>query len=88
MNHYAHTKADESGRSLPHEHWEPLFSAACPALEGAFCERCDSMQPEHGHLNKVGWLAERANRDIFIVIRGKADITVGLTDAMAIEAST
>lgn len=85
MNHYAHTKADESGVSLPHEHWEPLFSAACPALEGAPCERCDAMQPGHGHLNKVGWFAGRANRDMFIAVRGKADITVGLTDA--IEAS-
>ena len=82
MNRYAHTKADESGKTLPPEHWEPLFSTACPALSGAFCERCDSMQPGHGHLNKVGWLAGCANRDMLIAVRGKADITVGLTDAM------
>ena len=87
MNHYAHTKADESGASLPHEHWEPLFSAACPALEGAPCRCCADMQPGHGHLNKVGWLAGCANRDIFIAIGEKTGIIVGLTDAMAMEAS-
>ena len=71
----------------PPEHWEPLFSAACPTLKGAFCERCDSMQPGHGHLNKVGWLAGCANRDIFIAIGEKTGIIVGLTDAIAMEAS-
>lgn len=87
MNYYAHTKADESGASLPHKHWEPLFSAACPALDGAPCERCDAMQPGHGHLNKVGWLAGRANRDIFIAIGEKMGIIVSLTDAMAMKVS-
>ena len=90
MNHYAHTKMDESGKTLPTEHWEPLFSVACPALGGAFCKRCDAMQPGHGHLNKVGWLGwlvECANCDMFMAIRGKADITVGWTDVMAMEAS-
>ena len=87
MNHYAHTKADEAGKTLLPEHWEPLFSPACPALGGAFCERCDSMRAEHGHLNKVGWLAGCANLDMLTAISGKVGITVGLTDAMAIEAS-
>ena len=86
MNHYAHTKADESGASLPPAHWEPLFSAACPALSGAFCEHCDAMQPGHGHLNKVGWLAGCANRDMLTAISGKVGITVGLTDAIEVSA--
>lgn len=51
VNHYAHTRADEAGRSLPPEHWEPLFSTTCPALDGACCERCAVMQPGHGRLN-------------------------------------
>ena len=50
MNHYAHTKADEAGASLPPAHWAPLFSAACPALEGAFCKRYADMRAGHGHL--------------------------------------
>ena len=74
MNHYAHTKTDESGRTLPPEQWEPLFSAACPALDGARCERCDAMQPEHGHLNKVAWLASRFARNMFAVGSREADI--------------
>ena len=74
MNHYAHTKADESGKTLPSAHWEPLFSAACPALEGAFCERCDAMQPGHGHLNKVGWLAGRFAADMFAAGSEDAEI--------------
>ena len=65
MNHYAHTKADKSGAPLPPEHWEPLFSAACPALEGAPCKRCAAMEARHGHLNKVAWLAGRFAADMF-----------------------
>ena len=82
MNRYAHTKADEAGKTLPHEHWEPLFSAACPALDGAFCRCCADMRAGHGHLNKAGWLAWRANRDMLTAISGKVGITVGLADAM------
>ena len=75
MNYYAHTKADESGKTLPPEHWEPLFSAACPALEGAPCERCADMQAGHGHLNKVGWLAGCFAADMFAAGSEEAEIT-------------
>ena len=78
MNHYAHTKADESGKTLPSEHWEPLFSAACPALEGAFCERCAAMQSGHGHLNKVGWLLDHGlhDRTVYVLLTGETPILV------------
>ncbi len=59
MRFYAHTLKDQ-----PREKWEPLFT---PFGEGEHdcqrhtCPKCEAMEPQHGHLNKVAyWTAEFA----------------------------
>lgn len=60
MNFYAHTLKDE-----PEEKWEPLFSADCPALTGESCVLCESLNPRHGHLNKVAWWTAKFAAEMF-----------------------
>lgn len=45
---YAHSAPGDSP-------WEPLFTPDCAALSGGKCERCESLERFHGHLNKVAW---------------------------------
>jgi len=60
VNFYAHTLENE-----PPEKWEPLFSADCPALTGEKCTLCASLDPFHGHLNKVAWWTARFAAQMF-----------------------
>lgn len=59
MEFYAHTHPDFPEAKDAEDHWELLFT---PFGEGngecrgyPDCEACESMDPKHGHLNKVAW---------------------------------
>jgi len=60
MNFYAHSLENEGP-----EKWEPLFTADCPALKGNHCPACDSLDPQHGHLNKVAWWTAKFAAEMF-----------------------
>lgn len=57
MEFYAHTKTRLNGSIAPKTEWEPLFSGDCGTLRGEFCCKCEKLHPDHGHLNKVAYLA-------------------------------
>jgi CRISPR-associated endonuclease/helicase Cas3 len=65
MRFYAHTKSDADGNLRPQDEWEPLFSEDCEALRGGKCEKCQSLDPDHGHLNKVAHLASQFAAKMF-----------------------
>lgn len=67
MNFYAHTKTNPDGSLAGESQWEPLFSAECPSLHGQFCSACANLEPNHGHLNKVAWLAGKFAQEMFPV---------------------
>jgi CRISPR-associated endonuclease/helicase Cas3 len=60
MPFYAHTLADKS-----QEHWEPLFTPFGTGegdCQRNSCQKCEQMDPKHGHLNKVAfWTAKFAS---------------------------
>lgn len=62
---YAHTKSDANGRLLDPSEWEPLFSEDCGTLHGQACEKCQNLDPQHGHLNKVAYLAGKFAGEMF-----------------------
>ncbi len=47
------------------DHWEPLFTPDCPALTGDPCAACESLDPRHGHLNKVAWWTAKFSAEMF-----------------------
>jgi len=59
---YAHTHPDYPDDP---RHWEPLFSHDCPTLRDGHCDQCASLEPKHGHLNKVAHLAANFAADMF-----------------------
>lgn len=65
MKFYAHTKSDSNGELLDPLEWEPLFSDDCGNLHGGACEKCYNLDPKHGHLNKVAWLAGKFAGEMF-----------------------
>jgi len=62
---YAHTKSDANGRLLKPSEWEPLFSKDCGTLRNKPCEQCRNLDPQHGHLNKVAYLAGKFAGEMF-----------------------
>lgn len=62
VNDYAHTHPDFPKQP---EKWEPLFSEECGTLEGKECSACEKLDPNHGHLNKVAYLAGCFAADMF-----------------------
>jgi CRISPR-associated endonuclease/helicase Cas3 len=65
MSHppYAHTLPDR-----PHEEWEPLFTPLGEAeiqCRGRDCEKCERLEADHGHLNKVAFLAAKFASEMF-----------------------
>jgi hypothetical protein len=62
---YAHTKNDSNGAPRPQSEWEPLFSEDCVGLKGEHCPECAALDPQHGHLNKVAYLAGKFAAEIF-----------------------
>lgn len=74
MQFYAHTKKRPSGELCPESEWEPLFSEDCANLKnggmssvssGTACPHCESLAPDHGHLNKVAYLAGKFAAEMF-----------------------
>ncbi len=45
--------------------WEPLFTEDCAALTGGACDKCEGLDPRHGHLNKVAWWCARFAEEMF-----------------------
>ena len=74
MEYYAHTKSNSSGTTLPPTTWEPLFSSECGILGTARCVKCETMHPDHGHLNKVASTAGRFAYDMFVSGSQEAEI--------------
>lgn len=65
---YAHTDPAAPEASEAPGRWEPLFTADCPALDGApyaKCERCERLDRRHGHLNKVAWWTAKFAAGLF-----------------------
>jgi CRISPR-associated endonuclease/helicase Cas3 len=55
QNYYAHSLADG-----PKEEWEPLFTSFGEGdneCQGKDCEQCKQLEPLHGHMNKVAFMA-------------------------------
>ncbi len=65
MKFYAHTKNDKDGKPLPQSEWEPLFSSDCASLRGLPCDLCESLAPDHGHLNKVAYWTAKFAAEMF-----------------------
>jgi CRISPR-associated endonuclease/helicase Cas3 len=66
---WAHTFTKPDGETSPKEEWEPLFTpfggdphTECQGME---CEKCRSLEPMHGHLNKVAYWTARFAGNIF-----------------------
>lgn len=65
MPFYAHTKNRPDGTPFPKSEWEPLFSEDCRALQSEPCQYCEALAPDHGHLNKVAYLAGKFAAKMF-----------------------
>ena len=59
---YAHTYP---GSGNDTSRWEPLFTPGCRALHENPCPDCERLAPNHGHLNKVAWLAAKFAGEMF-----------------------
>jgi len=78
MKFYAHTStlADGTTTNQDSSSWEPLFTPfgpvapadptqACSGKNGATCPHCDTLAPQHGHLNKVAHLCAQFAAEMF-----------------------
>ena len=65
---YAHTHPEHPDPKDAAKYWEPLFT---PFGEGEdqcqreTCEKCKSLEPNHGHLNKVAYWAAKFASEMF-----------------------
>jgi CRISPR-associated endonuclease/helicase Cas3 len=60
---YAHTLPDR-----PQEDWEPLFTEIGDSnitCQGRGCEKCQRLEADHGHLNKVAFWAAKFASEMF-----------------------
>jgi hypothetical protein len=69
MPFYAHSKQRADGSPAPFHEWEPLFTpfagqsgAGCQKRD---CPQCESLDPDHGHLNKVAFWTARFAMEMF-----------------------
>lgn len=62
MKFYAHSHPDFPDQP---DKWEPLYTENCGTLEGNNCLACENLDPNHGHLNKVAYLAGRFASEMF-----------------------
>ncbi len=62
---YAHTKTCSDGSLCPEREWEPLFSEDCVGLKGKPCPKCEALDPQHGHLNKVAYWCAKFAAEMF-----------------------
>jgi len=68
MSFYAHTKLGLDGRLTPPAEWEPLFTPFGEKKEECqreACKKCETLQPDHGHLNKVAWWTAKFASEMF-----------------------
>jgi CRISPR-associated endonuclease/helicase Cas3 len=66
---YAHSKQRTDRTPAPLDEWEPLFTpfagesgTGCGKRN---CPRCASLEPDHGHLNKVAWWTAKFAGEMF-----------------------
>lgn len=60
---YAHTLKDHAPKN-----WEPLFTPfglGADECQGRECKKCESLDPRHGHLNKVAWWTAKFAAEMF-----------------------
>ncbi len=65
MKFYAHTDPNHTSPEEAEKHWEPLFTKGCGTLKGEPCEQCERLDSQHGHLNKVAYLAGKFAEEMF-----------------------
>ena len=61
---YAHTLPER-----PEEEWEPLFTPfgdAADQCQRELCQKCEQMEPAHGHLNKVAFWTAKFAAEMFL----------------------
>ena len=59
---YGHSHPDHPDDSSK---WEPLFAEGCGNLRGDSCDACAVLDPNHGHINKVAYLAGKFAAEMF-----------------------
>lgn len=66
---YAHSSNLTDGKTNPDKTtWEPLFTPFGEGedeCQGEACEKCQNLEPKHGHLNKVAYMAGRYAEAMF-----------------------
>ena len=63
MEFYAHSLPDR-----PSSEWEPLFTLfgeGDKECRGRDCQKCESLEHDHGHLNKVAWWSAKFAAEMF-----------------------
>ena len=68
MNYYAHTKNNPDGGRAPQSEWEPLFTPFGEdddQCQRESCAKCERMEPQHGHLNKVAYWTAKFAAEMF-----------------------
>jgi hypothetical protein len=72
MQFFAHSKQNKDGNPASKDEWEPLSTpfggdpqAQCQGNNGDRCPKCEKLEPDHGHLNKVAHLAARFAGEMF-----------------------
>jgi CRISPR-associated endonuclease/helicase Cas3 len=66
---YAHSKQRTDRTPAPLDEWEPLFTPLAgesgTGCGKRNCPRCASLEPDHGHLNKVAWWTAKFAGEMF-----------------------
>lgn len=68
MQFYAHSKTHCDGSPAPKEEWEPLFTPfgdRPDECQRESCKKCEDLEPNHGHLNKVAWWCAKFAAQMF-----------------------
>ncbi len=68
MTFHAHTKTHPDGTPAPQSEWEPLFTPFGEGVEECqrhTCQKCEAMDPHHGHLNKVAYWTAKFAAEMF-----------------------
>jgi hypothetical protein len=67
---YAHSKLRANGSPAPLDEWEPLFTpfddVSAISCRGSGCPLCETLEPDHGHLNKVAFWTARFALEMFV----------------------
>ena len=67
---YAHSKLSPDGSRAPLDEWEPLFTpfddSCATACRKGGCPQCESLELNHGHLNKVAFWTAKFAGEMFV----------------------